>query len=269
MSRPSHLPSFSNPPLYEVVLGVQFNPPQQYSAVNARDVWELFRDEFSTVEEHHALEKKFEAFGGVNPKPNFEFKVGLPPSKIRLHFISEEKNSLIQFQEDRFLANWRKLANEQSYPRFDNIKASFFRELAKLGDYLERNLECKLDINQSEVSYINFIRVNDFSEIENWIKLWGGNQLKVDSLNLTYNEEVKDKVSQKPFARMYHELSTVVLPPSNEKAYRLAITFRGKPDGIDIPASMKFMELAREAIVTRFDEITTDKAHEYWGKIHE
>jgi uncharacterized protein (TIGR04255 family) len=66
MRRPDHLPDFTDPPLDEVVLGVQFTPVPGYASVHSMKVWDLFRAEFPKVEELPALEPQFETFGGVS-----------------------------------------------------------------------------------------------------------------------------------------------------------------------------------------------------------
>ncbi len=268
MSRPSHLPIFSNPPLDEVVLGIQFSPPPSYTSANAKDVWEIYRDEFPNIEEHHALERKFETFGGALPSPNFGIRMGSPPIRGRLWFVEALQNSLIQFQEDRFLTNWRKRPNGQEYPRFENIASSFREKIFRLERCFESTFSCKLDINQTEVSYFNILPVEDYSEIGKWIKLWGCPQLKVESVSLTYSEIILDSAN-KPYARLFLELQSIPLSGGNEKALRLGLTFRGKPENTSCEASMKFVNAGRNHIVSRFEEITTDEAHEIWGKSYE
>ncbi|MBK6702793.1 MAG: hypothetical protein IPG56_02750 [Caulobacteraceae bacterium] len=57
------LPEFKNSPLTEVVLSVQFAPLVNYRGTNAFEVWSLFREEFSQLEEHPPLPQQFETFG--------------------------------------------------------------------------------------------------------------------------------------------------------------------------------------------------------------
>ena len=74
MARPEHLPDFESPPLDELVLGVQFSPLPGYSAVFAKDVWGLFRQQFPRVEEKPALDPVFETFGGTSPPPGMQLR---------------------------------------------------------------------------------------------------------------------------------------------------------------------------------------------------
>ena len=93
MIRPSHLPVFSNPPLDEVVLGIQFTPVSSYTSVHGNDVWALFREEFPLVQEHPALEPKFETFGGVNPTSGIDFLSALHPREGVFGFFLLKKTT--------------------------------------------------------------------------------------------------------------------------------------------------------------------------------
>ena len=110
MSRPENLPDFSNPPLKEVVLGIQFAPPSAYKPIHAGEVWHLFESNFPTTRELETLPASYELFGlpqCESPQaPSFE-----PVPGKRFWFLSPEENELIQFQQDRLLHNWRKEGN--------------------------------------------------------------------------------------------------------------------------------------------------------------
>jgi len=266
MARPTHLPDFTDPPLDEVVLGVQFAPVSGYNPIFANGIWKLFKDVFPIVEEHPILDSKFETFGGSNPQPSFQFQIGQPPAGSRLRFISPEQSNLLQFQADRFLINWRKHPNPQEYPRFEGIVETFEQNLNALSDYFIKTFQYTLDINQAEVSYINIIPVDEFSDADKWFKLWGGGNINVEALSTSFNEVISDG-DRGPFARLNHDIQSVLSMDGKQKAFRLSLTFRGKPASNDLAAAMEFLALGRDKIVTRFDEITTDQAHITWGKI--
>lgn len=259
------LPDFLTPPLDEVVLGVQFAPCSAYLSVHAEKVWELFRKEFPEVQEHPALEPQFEVFGGHNPLSSIQIKFGLPPAKSRLWFISQDQNHLIQFQNDRLLLNWRKQPNGQEYPRFESIAKGFSEYLAKLEGFFQKTFAQQLVINQAEVSYVNIVPVKDFSEADDWFNFWGGNQLKIESLNTSFTEVVRNEHDQ-AYARLSYGLQSMVTQDGKGKAFQLALTFRGKPDGDKTADSTKFIETGRAKIVTGFCEITTKNAQKEWGR---
>jgi uncharacterized protein (TIGR04255 family) len=266
MVRPSHLPDFVHPPLDEVVLGVQFSPSPYYTSVNLKDVWELYREEFSGVEEKPALEPAFETFGGPSLQPNVQFRFGPPPIRSRMWFISSEQNHLIQFQQDRFLLNWRRGPTGTEYPHFEDIAQMFSDNLTKLAHWFESIQSHPLEINQAEVSYINIVPVDAFASVGDWFIFWGGGKLNIEGLNTTFGEVLCD-TNGKPYARLLHELLSVSMADGKSIAFRLSLTVRGAPLGSDISTAMSFLEMGRERIVTRFTELTTEQAHQRWGRL--
>lgn len=265
MKRPTHLPDFTNPPLDEVVLGVQFSHILGFSSVDAGGVWRLFKRDFPKVVEQPMLDPQFETFGGANLQPSFQFQVGPASLGSRLWFLSEEENSLLQFQPDRFLSNWRKGGNLRPYPRFEQISASFENGLKKLQTYSMREHSFTIDVNQAEVSYINIIPVKEFSEVGEWFRIWNGGTINLEAVNASFNEVIRDDRGL-PYARLSHMIQSVFTLDRRQKAFNLSITFRGQPSGGDVGSAMAFLKTGREHIVKRFGEITTERAHEIWGR---
>lgn len=266
MTRPSHLPDYENPPLVEVVTGFQFEPVSGYSSVNAKDIWKLFRDEFPQVEEHQQLSPKFETFGGGGSRNEMQFNFGPAPLRSRLWFISEDHDHLIQFQDDRFLLNWRN-RSQQSYPRYEAIAESFEKHFRRLDAYFQENFNTKLAVNQAEVTYINIIPVDDYSEVGKWISIFSDSLGKLENMNLAFNEVVLNEKGV-PFARMTHELQSVLTAGEGKqrKALQLTLTFRGAPNSSDICDGMELAREGREQIVTKFSQLSSQFADKKWGK---
>lgn len=264
MKRPEHLPDFTDPPLDEVVIGVQFAPVPEYNSVHSLRIWELFQPEFPKVAEKPMIETQFETFGGSNIDAGPRIHVGAPPVGSRLWFMSDDENHLLQFQSDRLLVNWRRHPNPQPYPRFEGLSEAFANNLQRLANHFVSEFSYQPDINQAEVSYINIIPVDDFAESGDWLSLWNGLQLNVEGLNLSFSEVINDE-ENRPFARLRHEIQSVFTVDGKRKALRLSLTYKGKPRGNDINSAMDFLVRGREVIVARFGTITTKRAHKKWG----
>ncbi len=258
------LPDFISPPLEEVVVGVQFSTPPAYSILHASEVWELFKVDFPVVSEQPRLEPQFEIFGG-NPQPAFQFNFGRTSTRGRLWFSSEDDTHLVQFQEDRFLLNWRRQPQKSSYPRHEKLIEIFSDYLVKLNNLFLGKYKTGLNINQAEVTYVNTIPVMDFSEAGEWIKLFGSLGLNIELLNATLTEVI-ETTERKPVARMTYEIQPVWEQNSGQKAIRLSLTCRGKPDDESLISALSFIATGREKIVGRFCDLTTDKAHSVWGR---
>lgn len=265
MQRPPHLPDFDEPPLNEVVLGVQFAPLTPFNSVYLREIWDLYRDKYPKVQEFASLPPHFEIFGGQEILPPFRVQFGGAPPGSRIWFVAEEENRLLQFQPDRFLANWRKNSDQHHYPRFEAIAETYRIDLDKLAAYLHERFRHVMDINQAELTYINIIEVDDFSEISNWLNLLNNVSIDVEGLVVDLREIIKNG-EDRPFARFYHSVQAVRSLDGGRKAINLSLSVRGKPESRDINSAMMFLQMAREAIVTRFDKITTENAHTHWGK---
>jgi uncharacterized protein (TIGR04255 family) len=263
-TRPGHLPDFSLPPLDEVVVGVQFNRPPNYTSLVARDVWDLFQDQFPTVQEHPPIAPSFEMFGGSQTQldPTFTFRNSLPSN--RFWFIAAKDDHLIQFQEDRMLTNWRRRPQGQEYPRFEAIAAAFESQLRKVANYFEEGQHGSLEINQAEVSYINIFPLEGVSKANEWLDLVNLNNTAAENLNVQFSEAITD-IGGRPYARLYHELVSLN-NLHGDKALRFSLTFRGKPSDTSIAEALKFLLIGRETIVMRFGQLCTEKANQIWGR---
>ncbi len=265
MQRPDNLPDFSDPPLDEVVLGVQFAPVPKYSSVGSREVWGLFKDAFPIVEEHPLLSPQFETFSGANPLPDLPFFLGRPPVGSRLWFFSRDLNHLIQFQPDRFITNWRKTANLQPYPRFETIADSFEKNLLLLAEHFKAVFSYQIEINQAAISYVNLIPVGEFAEAGRWFTVCNSGSVDVEALSTNFVQVVRDR-DRKPYARFVTELQSVFTLPARKKAFKMSLAFKGKPAASDVPSAIAFLRDGRERIVKHFRDITTAEAHESWGR---
>ncbi len=247
------------------MLGIQFTPVSSYTSVHGNDVWALFREEFRLVQEHPPLEPKFETFGGVNPTSGIEFLVRPPPARGRLWFLSAQENHLIQFQEDRLLLNWRRRPNAEGYPRIEGIASNFRDYVQRLDKYVLETFGHQLEINQAEICYFNVIPVEEFFHVDDWLKLWGCDRLNIEGININFSEVIRDE-DDVAYARLSHDIQSAYTTKGKEKALRFALTFRGRPENTDANARMEIIHKGRDVIVTRFSEITTNKAHQIWRR---
>lgn len=260
------LPDFDNPPLDEVVLGIQFDALPAFRAVNMFQVWELYSEEFPKVEDVPALDPQLEIFGGSQSRPNFAF--GSMPLRPRSWFISSDDSHLIQFQDDRLLLNWRKrsavLGSGHPYPRYETIADRFVSYTDRLGQFFSRTFGEKLRITQAEVSYINTIIIPELSSIGEYLNFLNPAAIRPETFAASFIERISEP-DGKNVARMYHELQTTG-PESPNSAVRFTLTVRGKPSDGTSTSARQLLDLGRQRIVTRFCELTTSAAQEEWGR---
>lgn len=260
------LPDFQNPPVEEVVLGIQFEPPSAYTSVFVGQIWDMYRAEFPKVMEVPRLEPQFEIFGG-NAAPGIHFNFGPPPLRGRLWFLSEDESHLVQIQEDRFFLNWRKRPNgitEQPYPRYEQIAASFRKSVNLLDQFFLKAFGNGLQITQAEAAYINLVPEKTSADIGKTFSFLQAGNLNLEGY-VTNLVEIIEDVAGKPVARAYYELQRFA-GQDGSKFARFNLTVRGKPAGAAIEDSFKFIDFARENIVAKFCDLTTPEAHEIWGR---
>jgi uncharacterized protein (TIGR04255 family) len=256
---------FREPPLNEVAIGVQYTPIPGYSSVSSGGVWDLYKGTFPSVQEHPRIEPQFETFGGTNPNPGLQFRMGTPVSN-RLWFVSHMQDELIQFQPDRFFTNWRRRAGGDQYPKFSHISQLFRNNLDLLANFSQSEFSHNLDINQAEVVYVNLIPVTDFDNLGFWLDVWSGvEKFKLETFNANFTEVVNNS-SDMPVARLTCSIQSVMINGGSGKAFSLTLTFRGKPATNSIASAAEFIERGHQYIVERFVEITTTEAHKCWGK---
>jgi uncharacterized protein (TIGR04255 family) len=261
-ARPHNLPEFQRPPLVEVALGVQFKPPRGYSQIRAGEVWRLFQDSFPIVEEKAFLPPAFEVFG-LPQRSQMQLNIASGPSHDRFWFLSPTGNELIQFQADRLHHNWRKLENNSHYPRFDSIVEAFRSELHKLQSYFSSLGSDTLVITQFEATYVNQISVPKDEKFGDWVRFISGD-IHFDDISIMFRRVIYSQSSQ-PLGRLVCEAASSI-DEDGEPMLTLNITIRGKPSTSSIEHAIESLWKGREAIVLLFTEVTTERAHEMWGR---
>jgi uncharacterized protein (TIGR04255 family) len=247
---------------------VQFAPPKNYQQIYAGQVWDLFRSDYSDVQEHPPISPNFETFGIPHQRlfsPQIQFATGA--NHDRFWFLRPGGDELIQFQQDRLLHNWRKVGGlDNPYPRFESMIARFSDEVTKLENFVSGLVPQKLQINQCEISYINQI---DFespqgSKVSNWIKFLNFDGPNPGDLSISFREVIRDSLGN-PVSRLTCEIASATAP-TGDGALLLTLTVRGAPRSTGIQSALEFIASGREVIVQRFAELTSDEAHKKWGR---
>jgi len=263
MPRPADLPDYAAPPLNELVLGVQFAPISNYSTVEAGAIWQLFSSEFPNVQEQPILSPQFETFGG-GASPGVQIQFGPMAGPMRLWFVTQQGDHLLQFQPDRLLLNWRQ-NGEGAYPRYERIAETFRECLCKLDNYVQTTRSYGLDINQIEITYINVIPVEHVSEHSKWLEIMPAFGFPIEAMSANFTEVARSE-DGKPIARLHHDLRSVISIDGRNKAFQLNLTYRGKPTLPGIDGALELLGKGRVAIVKRFTELATKAAHDVWKR---
>lgn len=273
-TRSATLPDFTRPPVIEVVLGIQFDRITGFQTIHAGHLWDDFRRDFPQVQEHPPLDPTFETFGTKPVGSGVKLELMSGPLPLpRLWFLNEAQTQLIQFQPDRFIHNWRKVQEDDVYPRYENIKVRFLDELNTLERFFHEHGLGELRPNQCEVTYVNHIlsaagenlcerpeRVfrffrKDFSQ---------GVLDKFEDSRFQIRFVLSDK-GKRPIGRLHVNVQPA-RSREGEPMIVLTLTARGSPLNPTLESASQFLDFGRDKIVRGFAELTTETMHERWAR---
>ena len=268
MKRPTDLPDYEDPPVNEVVIGVQF-ARTAITGAHAGVFWEQLRDRFPNTAEQPPLDPQIEFF-----EP---FRFQLPTFGItawpgsRHWFISDDQVDLVQVQSDRFLYNWRRGPNNAPYPHFEALYERFRTIADQWSEYLNA-LGLPLALTQWEVTYINHIFGPHHStpRLGEVLTFWGealehamGGHADTGRMEA---QRVLTEPDGRPWARMFVALGSGVRA-DQVPLISFELTVRGPPANENPWERMEDQLFrARRQIVTAFDLLTTPEMHALWSK---
>lgn len=269
MAKRRTLPDYSNPPLNEVVLSVQFNPVPGYQQIQSYEVWSLFKKRFPLVRDMQPIAPSFETFGLPQPQQlNIDLVTG--PSHDRFWFMSEGEEEIIQFQNDRLIHNWRKVGEKTNeYPRYEKMISSFSTELRKLEVFFKKKYKQGIEINQCELSYINHIYTSEdtpSSDKYNSFKFLSFEDPAPEDIFISFREILRGKDND-PIGRLICEARSAI-DSAGRRIIQFTLTVRGAPNDSNLNSALEFLDRARTKIVQSFTKYTSDAAHNRWGRIN-
>lgn len=267
-------PDFENPPVIEVVLGVQFAPIMALGTTQLGLIWERFRERFPTTQDHAALEPVFEEFD-VRPR-RFPFRVEISdrPPTPRCWFLNNTGTELVQLQKDRLLHNWRKVHQASDYPRYHKLKQTFAEDTRIFLAFLEENRFGILEPNQWEVTYVNHIPTGAYlataGHLEKVVTVWQANYSdsflqQPEDVQFAARYVIRD-ASENPFGRLHIAARPVYKMEDEKPSVELTLTARGKPGNSTVESALQSLDIGHEWVVRGFASITTPDAHSAWRR---
>ena len=147
-------------------LGVQFGTLNTFKTVHAGMLWDVYRKRYPKYQEQAPLPTTFETFGSTQGDVGaVQLQFMTQPPLPRIWFLNATETELIQFQQDRFVHNWRKVGEGEKYPRYEKIRGKFIKDLGKLRRFLKAQNLGQIDPNQCEVTYVNHISSGDGEDL--------------------------------------------------------------------------------------------------------
>jgi uncharacterized protein (TIGR04255 family) len=267
--RPSDLPDFANPPVVETVLSVQFEALSQMRAAHFGLFWSQIRERYPKTEERPSIDAAVERFPEpARPRVGLHFPVLEVPPLPRFWFIHRNENELIQLQSDRFIKNWRKSGEGDSYPRYEKVRDWFEKDFLEFATFVAREKLGSIEVNQCEVTYVNHIVAGEgwasHGDLEKVFTLWRHPATpfpgKAEDAVFHARFPIHDD-SGHPVGRLHADVQAALRNSDGKPMFVLNLTARGY-----LGNSTDFFDLGREWIVRSFAEMTTTEMHRIWQR---
>lgn len=265
--RPESLPDYSNPPLQEVCLAIQFDRPEKYNQMEVHNIWTPFKADYPASRIEPRLAPLFETFVSDfqdSLKSEFQLSAIQGPVENRCVFSSPNNANIIQFQSDRFAENWRR-DQDEAYPRYEVIRANFENNAELLEGAFKKLDWGPVSPNLCEMSYVNLIAIKDIGAVASQVKFVPAEKMtEIEGFNYFFSRQLFDAESN-PYARLYVHAATT-FSDKNEKVLRLALTVRGVPKRNTVASCLEFFDKGRVEIVETFTSVTSGEAHQAWKR---
>ncbi|GGO47554.1 TIGR04255 family protein [Streptomyces lasiicapitis] len=261
------LPDFAWPPVVEVACGVKFRKTPELNGIRLAPLYEMWKSELPVIEEQPTLPSVEAAPNNSGPRIRVDF-----PSlrETRYWFLSEDGRDLVQLQPDRLIVNWRDRGGGIKYPRFGYVLNSLSRRATEVARFAESSFRTKLEFLHVELSYINVLRVDDVDhwDLQDIFHTWP--DFATHHLGRPANSQIVfdfpiDSVrsGSEFFLRVSIEPGVAA---SGTPGTFLTMTAQGKPSSTSIDSAVDALKEVHGHLVRSFAEITTESAHERWGK---
>lgn len=251
---PQTLPTFDNPPVVEVALGVEFATLDALTVLHAGLFWGKIRTEFPK----HQL----------NPASNISGQslvdgLDLP---IRFWFLTESEEILIQLQKNRFIFNWRKYASDKIvYPHFKNLIPLFKKYWSLFTSFLNE-IDLDLNVQLCDITYVNHIDRGDgwdsIDELHNvFPSLSGFQENSLKALSLRTVASIPDSEQS-----MIMNIDHATRQSDDQEIIVFSITSRAITQSYSAQELLDIFSEGQQNIVAKFESFTSSGMHQFWGK---
>lgn len=264
------LRDYNKPPVIETVLSIQFAPIQGLSIPHLGLYWAKIRQNYPHAEIRPPLGQTKEEFTSrTRKRADLGLEMVTEPS-LRCWFTHSDMNQLIQVQKDRFIYNWKKSKETETYPRYEKIKERCLLEWEYFIAFLHEEGLSRPEANQCEVTYVNHIEYEQgwrtFGELNKVIAPWSG---ECSGKFLPAPESVGINASyvlRNNEGRLYISMEPVIRANDAKEVLQLTLTARGGPSSSTTEDIFRWLDLGREWVVEGFTDFTTTAFHNRWGR---
>lgn len=260
-------PSFDNPPVIEVVCGIQFQLLEKFTSPHFGLLWERFNEDYPNFKDMPPLVPQVLSQGG-----NVTFHLTDKPPLPRAWFIHKNESGIVQIQQDRFLHNWKKGGPQDKYPRYETVIALFKEHLGTFDSYVREKEIGAINPTQYEMTYVNHIPLGDgwttLNDIGNIFEDFSWNATTKDFLPEISNVSFKVTFDLPDgCGRLHIKGWKGLIKEENLPVLRLDLTVQGMPQEKTEEGMWNWFDEAREWIVRGFADFTNKNMHgEFWRR---
>ncbi|MCP5002896.1 MAG: TIGR04255 family protein [Planctomycetes bacterium] len=252
------LPGYKNPPVNEVVCGMQFHASTRLRIPHVGLLWDKFRTEYPLIQHAPPIAS---VKGGIL----LEDATGMPLPRV--WFINKLEDQLVQFQADRFYFNWRR--RQSDYPRYDHVINNFESVRETIEKFFIEFELGELSPIEYELSYINHIpRGQGWETIEDLPSIFSDFVWKqADGRYLPNPEKISWQTEfplQEKNGHMIVNLKQATRSEDKAPLLVLELKARGIGESTCKEATREWFDLAREWIVKGFTDLTTPEVQKIW-----
>jgi uncharacterized protein (TIGR04255 family) len=256
---PPPLPSYKNPPVTEVSFGVIFSALQSLQSRHLGQFWSEQKKEYPRTEDLSPL------LDMTDVEAQRLVVMPIPPLR-RMMCYSPGDEYVAQVQDARLHFNWRKVRPSDQYPRYNEVHRKFEAFWMDFIKFVEREKIGSPSVQRLELSYFNHIELGPdiAASVEEHIKVFkfspilGGYLSPPESVNAVWRFAMPNQ----------RGTATATLNNGTDKDGKnllmMVLTCTGTQS--EKHSDSDWYEAAHEWIVRSFTDLTTDKAHQKWGK---
>jgi uncharacterized protein (TIGR04255 family) len=272
MTRPADLPDYARPPIDEVAIAVHFAAPiPEFEDAHAWLFWQSNKQKYPDISAHPRIIGVLEDLDEGAPAMQ-ELTLPFPPQGGRTWLVSQDDVTVVQVQNDRFVRNWRRRADE--YPHFGALVKEFWTDYRAFRSHLEREGLKPPQVQQVEVTYINWISDLPMSS---FLRVGHSAHLEVNGVDRLPSDQtwfarygVRNADGQL-YARLRVQCAPAVRNPPGgepEAGIQYALTFVAPFPSDDADDDVVHNRLfdGSYTIVRSFTALTTREAHDAWGR---
>jgi uncharacterized protein (TIGR04255 family) len=272
------LPEYSDPPVVETVLGVEFAPLRGWTVVHFGLFHEVIKHEFPEFEEVAAVVSSERYSDDMRVQDEHAGALSGASGYVRCLYIDHDKDRLVQVQPDRFMYNWRREV-KKNYPRYLGVvRPGFIEQWQRFNEFLRAQNIDGPRVRRCEVTYVNHFergRVwNSTADLPEVLAFWAATAARhaddaIPTPRFLPDPEYADvdlryRINDQDHLQV--DLRRAERRSDAGDILQLTLTARLSAGTGDDASILAAFDTGREWIVRGFTELTTERMHKLWGR---